>query len=351
MRKEISIYTISPLLTIKEAMEKINLFLAGSTLFVVNEYNVVLGTVTDGDIRRGILNGISILDKVDSVMQKSFKFLINGSYYNDKLEEFKNKNINMIPLLDSQNKLLKVYDLTKLNSILPIDAVIMAGGRGERLKPLTDSIPKPLLRIGSKPIIEHNIDRLIFNGIDHFHISVNYLGNLIKDYFEDGINKEIVIKYIDEEKPMGTIGAVSKIGNSIKNDNVLLMNSDLLTNIDYADFYKKFIESEADMIVATIPYHVDVPYAVMEINKSEEVVSFKEKPRYTYYSNAGIYLFKKELINLIPTNEKFDATHFMEKIIAEKKKLISYPVLGYWLDIGRMDDYYKAQEDIKHLKM
>lgn len=348
---DINLYKVNLEISIKEAMEKINSFPKASTLFVVNNNDIVVGTLTDGDIRRGLLKGLSINESIENVIQKSFKYLVKGSYYNDKLEEFKNKNINIIPLLDAENKLLKVYDLTKLNSILPIDAVIMAGGRGERLKPLTDSIPKPLLRIGSKPIIEHNIDRLILNGVDHFHISVNYLGKLIKDYFEDGISKEIVIKYIDEEKPMGTIGSVSKIVNSIRNDNVLLMNSDLLTNIDYADFYKKFIESEADMIVATIPYHVDVPYAVMEINRSEEVVSFKEKPRYTYYSNAGIYLFKKELINLIPTNEKFDATHFMEKIIAEKKKLISYPVLGYWLDIGRMDDYYKAQEDIKHLKM
>jgi NDP-sugar pyrophosphorylase family protein len=140
------------------------------------------------------------------------------------------------------------------------------------------------------------------------------------------------------------------VKNEITHDNVLLMNSDLLTNIDYADVYKKFVELNADMLVATIPYHVDVPYAVMEINKNDEVQSFKEKPRYTYYSNAGIYIFKKELMSLIPKGEKFDATHFMEKIIASEKKLVSYPIYTYWLDIGRMDDYYKAQEDIKHLK-
>jgi NDP-sugar pyrophosphorylase family protein len=129
------------------------------------------------------------------------------------------------------------------------------------------------------------------------------------------------------------------------------MNSDLLTNIDFKDFYQKFIDSGSDMQVATIPYHVDVPYAVMNINEQEEVLSFSEKPRYTYYSNAGIYIFKKELIQLIPDNLAFDATHFMEAMIANHKKLSSYPILGYWLDIGRIEDFYKAQEDIKHIKL
>jgi NDP-sugar pyrophosphorylase family protein len=127
------------------------------------------------------------------------------------------------------------------------------------------------------------------------------------------------------------------------------MNADLLTNIDYEDFYAKFVSSKADMLVATIPYSVDVPYAIMDINDKQEVLSFREKPRFTYYSNAGIYLFKKELIDLIPANDSFDATHFMERVIASKKKLLSYPILGYWLDIGRPEDYEKAQEDVKHI--
>jgi NDP-sugar pyrophosphorylase family protein len=122
-----------------------------------------------------------------------------------------------------------------------------------------------------------------------------------------------------------------------------------LTNIDFGDFYAKFISSKTDMLVATIPYTVDVPYAIMDINEKEEVTGFSEKPRFTYYSNAGIYLFKKELINLIPNNEAFDATHFMEQVIASKKRLLSYPILGYWLDIGRIEDFHKAQEAVKHV--
>ncbi len=156
------------------------------------------------------------------------------------------------------------------------------------------------------------------------------------------------VNFVREDKPLGTIGSVKLIKN-FSNNVILLMNSDLLTNIDFDDFYKKFIESEADMQVATVPYHIDIPYAIMDINDRSEVVSFSEKPRYTYYSNAGIYLFKKELVKLIPENCPFDATHFMEAVIADKKRLISYPILGYWLDIGRIDDFYKAQEDVKHI--
>jgi NDP-sugar pyrophosphorylase family protein len=172
------------------------------------------------------------------------------------------------------------------------------------------------------------------------------------EQIENGINENKIdntnFNFVKEDRPLGTIGSV-KLINTFSSDVVLLMNSDLLTNIDFQDFYKKFIDSGSDMLVATIPYHVDVPYAVMNIGENEEVLSFSEKPRYTYYSNAGIYIFKKELIGLIPDNMAFDATHFMEVVIANNKKLSSYPILGYWLDIGRIEDFYKAQEDIKHL--
>ncbi|MCC6369593.1 MAG: NTP transferase domain-containing protein, partial [Bacteroidia bacterium] len=274
---------------IKEALEKLNEFPAGSTLFVVDEETQkVKGTLTDGDIRRGLLKNLSINSNVNDVMRSTFRYLTKGNYYNEKIAEFKEDKIKTVPLIDADGKLLKVYDLTELKNVLPLDAVIMAGGKGERLKPLTDTVPKPLLAIGSKPIIEHNIDRLAMNGIDNFYLSVNYLAHLIKDYFKDGDSKNISIKYIDEDKPLGTIGAVSKI-KDFEHEHILVMNSDLLTNIDFADFYKDFITNNADVAVATIPYKVDIPYAVIETNNNV-VMALKEKPSYTYYSNAGIYL-------------------------------------------------------------
>lgn len=334
---------------IKNALEKLNSFPAGSTLFVIDATSSkVIGTLTDGDVRRGLLRNLSIDNSVMEVMRSPFRYLTKGNYYNDLISQFKEDKIKTIPLIDREGRLLKVFDLTELKNVIPVDAVIMAGGRGERLKPLTDRLPKPLLIIGNKPIIEHNIDRLALNGVENFYLSVNYLADLIKEHFGDGGSKNITIKYIDEDKPLGTIGAVSKI-NDFEHEHILLMNSDLLTNIDFADFYKDFIENQADVAVATTPYKVDIPYAVIETEKNR-VKALKEKPSYTYYSNAGIYLIKKKLLSNIPFDSFHNATDFLDNALLRADKVISYPILGYWLDIGKPEDYLKAQSDIKHLE-
>jgi NDP-sugar pyrophosphorylase family protein len=223
----------------------------------------------------------------------------------------------------------------------------MAGGRGLRLKPLTDNIPKPLLKVGEKPIIQHNIDRLASFGIDDYWISLNYLGELIESHLKTELNKNINVEYVWEKEPLGTIGAASKIDN-FQHEFILVMNSDLLTNVDYEKFFLDFLEKDADLAVVTIPYQVSIPYAVLE-TRNGTVESFKEKPTYTYYSNGGIYLMKKKVLNLIPKNTFFNTTDLMEILIKEKCKLISYPFSGYWLDIGKHDDFEKAQFDIKNL--
>ncbi|MCD6068710.1 MAG: Nucleotidyl transferase [Bacteroidetes bacterium] len=340
--------TISPNGKLKDAMEKINFVPAGSTLFVIDDSSQkVVGTLTDGDIRRGLLKGITIEDEVHKVMKTSFRYLTKGNYYNDKINNFLSLKLKTIPLLDDDGKLLKIYDLTILKSVLPIDVVFMAGGKGERLYPMTQNTPKPLLPIGNKPILEHNLDRLLLNGVENFYISVNYLGHMIKDHFKDGSHKNARISYIDEDRPLGTIGAVSKI-DDFRNETVLIMNSDLLTNIDFAGFYKEFITQNADVAIAAIPYKVSIPYAVME-TKDNIVSELKEKPTYTYYSNAGMYLIKRKLLETIPRDTFYNATEFLDQAIERSDKVISYPMIEYWLDIGRPDDYLKAQEDIKHL--
>jgi NDP-sugar pyrophosphorylase family protein len=223
----------------------------------------------------------------------------------------------------------------------------MAGGKGQRLMPLTESTPKPLLIIGEKPIIEHNIDRLALFGIDNFWISINYLGDKIQSYFEDGSNKNIRIQYVKEDRPLGTIGAVSLISD-FKHDFVLITNSDILTNLDYEHFFLDFIKQDADMAIVTIPYNVNIPYAVLDI-KDGQVLGFKEKPSFTYYSNGGIYLFKRRILENIPINEFFNATDLITKLIDLKMSIYSYPLTEYWLDIGNHDDFKKAQNDVKSL--
>jgi NDP-sugar pyrophosphorylase family protein len=226
--------------------------------------------------------------------------------------------------------------------------MIMAGGRGKRLSPLTDHIPKPMLPLGDKPILEHNIDRLISYGIKKIYISVKYLGEQLEAYFGDGSSKGIEIKYIWEDEPLGTAGALALV-EQFNSEFLLLMNSDLFTDVDFEDLYLDLINEKADMVVASTSYKVDVPFAVFETNE-RQIQNFKEKPSYVYHSNAGIYMFKSSLINKIPKNKFYNITDLMEELVNEKGKLIHNPILGYWIDIGSPADYKRAQELIKHIK-
>ena len=337
--------------TIKQAMEALN-GLEGKyslTLFVVNENNHLLGTLTDGDIRRGLLDGKNISDSLETIMFKNFRFLQRNKFGLKEIDNLKKDEIELVPLLDENKQIIRIIVLSEKKSILPVDAFIMAGGEGKRLRPLTIDLPKPLLKVGDKPILEHNIDRLQSFGVDNIYMSVNYLADKIEDFFSDGSTKDIKISYVKENKALGTIGSLALVEDFI-HDTVLVMNSDLLTNIDFEDFYRRFVKSNADMAVAGMPYKVDVPYAIMEVD-GEKVTSFKEKPTYTFYSNAWIYLIKRKLIELIPKNDFYNATDLMERIISDGFHLVYYPILGYWLDIGQHDDYKKAQEDIKHIKL
>ena len=176
------------------------------------------------------------------------------------------------------------------------------------------------------------------------------MADQLRDYFKDGSSKFLNIKYVQEGKPLGTIGSILLV-EDFKHDDIIVMNSDLLTNIDFADFYKLYKAKDADMAVAATTYNVDIPYAVLEVDNSNMVKSLKEKPRYTFYSNAGIYILKKKLLKMIPHNAYFDITDLMEKILELKLKLVTYPINGYWLDIGKHEDLKKAQEDIKHIKL
>jgi dTDP-glucose pyrophosphorylase len=340
-------YIIGSNKQIRDALTKINDFSMGQSLvlFVINEIEQILGSITDGDIRRGLLKGLKLEDSVQLVMNTDYHFLKSNFTLND-IKKLREKLIDIVPLVDENNKIVKFINFKRIKSILPLDVVIMAGGKGKRLKPLTDEVPKPLLKIGDKTIIEHNIDRLTKYGINNFFVAVNHFKEQIIDYLKNKQNVEI--NYTEEPFAMGTIGAVSLI-KEFKNENVLILNADLLTNMDFEDFYEQFIEENADLSVASIPYDIDVPYAVLETNDNE-IKSFAEKPTYTYHSNGGIYLVKKELLKLIP-QKKFDAIEFMQLLIDKNYKVTYFPILDYWLDIGNDTNYRKALVDIKHLRL
>jgi dTDP-glucose pyrophosphorylase len=332
--------------TVKKALELLNVLAPDSILFVVDKEGRLIGSLTDGDVRRGLLNDFTLASPIDEIIQPNPHFIKKGDYDIQKIITYREKLFRILPVVDENMKVVNVINFRTIKSYLPVDTVIMAGGRGQRLQPLTNKIPKPLLKVGDKPIMEHNLDRLASYGIDDFWLSVNYLGDQIENYFGSGKEKNIKIEYVWETEPMGTIGSVSKIKN-FEHNFVLVTNSDLLTNIDYENFFLEFIKQGADMSVLTIPYQVNIPYAVLE-TKEGIIMGLKEKPNYTYYSNGGVYLIKKNILNHIPENSFFNSTDLIESLIANEYKVVSYPFSGYWLDIGKHEDYNKAQEDINN---
>ncbi len=334
--------------SILEALQMLNSMsdVSRLILFVEDDDKKIIGSLTDGDVRRDLLINKNLNEPIEKVCNKNFTYIEDGySFIN--LNSYRAKDLKILPVLNKNKQFIKLIDLDKTQSILPLECMIMAGGRGKRLSPLTDKTPKPMLKLGGKPIIEHNIDRLISYGIQKFYISVKYLGEQIENYFGDGSSKGVSIEYIWEDTPLGTAGALSLV-ECFNTEHVLLINSDLFTNADFEDLYLTMLDSEAVMAVASTEYKVSVPYAVFETD-GHFLKNFKEKPTYIYQSNAGIYILHKDIVAKIPKNEFYDITDLMEQIIKEGKKLIYNPILGYWIDIGKPIDYEQAENFIKHI--
>lgn len=343
-----SLHIISSNSRIIDALIKINSFVSiPLVLFVTDEENRMIGTLTDGDIRRALIRGVNVEDSITKAINRNFNFLREG--INDdvvNIHRQREMKMRLIPILDKENRILEIVNLEKYKTILPIDAVLMAGGKGERLRPLTEKTPKPLIKVGEKCIIDYNIDNLISFGVKNISVTVNYLGEQLEEHFaepRDGIK----INTVREPKFLGTIGSI-KFVDAFHNDTILVMNSDLFTNIDFEDFLLHFKQHDADMSVAAVPYVVKVPYGVFKL-EGRNIKGITEKPTISYYANAGIYLIKKKLLNLIPENEFYNATDFIDKLISLGNKVIRYPISGYWIDIGQHDELERAREIVKHI--
>ena len=332
--------------TVLEALAAINES-KNLTIFIIDDNGVLSGTLTDGDVRRYLLKGGQLSDGVMNAAHKDYaKVFFNDVDVLRKLKEFKSRGIKQVPSVDDDGKIVDIYDLVSYKSHLPIDAVLMAGGKGERLRPLTEKTPKPLLPVGDKCIIDHNVDRLISYGVKHISVTVNYLKERLEEHYAEPRNGVKVNTY-REPKFLGTIGSI-KFVESFYNDSILVMNSDLFTNIDYEDFYLHFKQHNAEMSVAAVPYDVSIPYGILDLD-GRDIKGLLEKPKYNYYANAGIYLIKKSALAEIPDDAFFNATDLVEKLIAENKKVIRYPLNGTWIDIGNPQEYQKAKDLVKHL--
>ena len=343
-------FLISKSSSLLQSLKKIDSLIDVSlTLFVLDVQNKVVGTLTDGDIRRYLVSGGQLQDETSKAMHTKFSF-VSADEENivAKLRELKSRDITLVPALDNEGCIVNIYDLTNYKSHLPIDAVLMAGGKGERLRPLTEKTPKPLLEVGGKCIIDHNVDRLISYGVKHINVTINYLGEQIEEHFATP-REGIQVRTFREPKFLGTIGSI-KFVDTFYNDTVLVMNSDLFTNIDYEDFFLHFQQHDAEMSVAAVPYNVSIQLGILDLD-GRNIKGLIEKPKYNYYANAGIYLIKKRALAEIPEDTFFHATHLIEKLISQGKKVIRYPLNGTWIDIGTHQEYERAKELVKHLKM
>lgn len=330
-------YIISENASLKEALRRLN-ELSGDvmTLLVVDAEGRMSGTLTDGDIRRALIAGASLDHPVDQAMHRDFRFLrADDNASPCALRPLRDKGIKLLPVLDSGRKITRLIDLRRTKALLPVSALIMAGGKGERLRPLTLDTPKPLLKIGGKPIIDYNIEALAAVGIDDIKVSVNYLADQLEDHFSG-----TKIQCVREASPLGTIGALAHI-DDFRHSTVLVMNSDLLTDISFEDMYARHEAEGADITIAATTYTQAVPYAILQ-TEGDRVVALEEKPIYSYYANAGIYLLSPKATALVDPGRRTDATDLIERAIRLGLKVIYFPITGTWIDIGSPVDYRHA---------
>lgn len=341
-------------ITAKESLERINNLNLDKVLFLIDEQKKLVGSLTDGDLRRGLLSGLTINDLALEFAQKRPAFINVSNISVNSITSLR-KEFEIVPVLNDNMNIVDIINFRIQSSYLPVDAVLMAGGLGSRLKPLTNNTPKPLLKVGNKSSIQHNIDRLSKFGIKNYFFCLNHMKEKIEDHLNEiYIQKQDLgfkLTYVHEKFAMGTIGAISLIKN-FKNDSILLTNSDVITKLDYEQFFLDFKKKNADLSMITVPYSVNIPYGVTSIETSDNsIVSLEEKPNYTHYCNAGIYLLKKSIISEIPKNKHFNATDLVKKLIYNKYKVISYPTHDYWMDIGSIEDFNQANKDIKNLDL
>jgi dTDP-glucose pyrophosphorylase len=312
---------------------------------VVDSYMHILGTVTDGDIRRGLLKGLPMDTPIQEVMNRFPVYEKKGKdvlYYKELMQKLK---LKQLPIVNQEKQIQHIFFIDDVEETLKKEniVILMAGGLGTRLRPLTDHVPKPMLKVGDKPILETIIDSFKVLGFSNFILSVNYKKEMIKDYFQDGSHLGVNISYIEETKRLGTAGALSLLIDQPQHP-FFVMNGDLLTKINFEqllDFHKE-TNSMATMCVRE--YEYQIPFGVIETD-NHRLLSIEEKPVHKSFVNAGIYVLNPEMLEFIPNNEFYDMPELFKTLMNEKQEVSVFPLREYWLDIGKMDDYKKADQE------
>ncbi|MGI2201453.1 nucleotidyltransferase family protein [Shewanella baltica] len=342
---------ITPSATILEALEVINRE-ALQIALVINEDHHLIGVVTDGDIRRALLRNLSLTDSIATVMNTNPTVAQIGTHRKQLIDLMESKGILAVPLVDD-GKLVGLESLQNVaNKNRYLNPVfIMAGGFGTRLRPLTDNCPKPMLKVGDKPILETVINSFIKSGFSNFYISTHYMPEVIKQYFGDGSKLGVKISYVYEETPLGTGGALGLLPDDmVRGLPLIMINGDVLTNVDFQRLLSYHIESDADATMCVREYDFQIPYGVIEGDGSR-ITSMVEKPIHRFFVNAGIYVVSPRVLSSVNKNQKIDMPTLLEMHMVERQKVLMFPILEYWLDIGRMEDFNRAQLDIHTLGM
>ncbi|OIO38527.1 MAG: alcohol dehydrogenase [Candidatus Omnitrophica bacterium CG1_02_49_16] len=337
--RETLVKPATPVRKVIETIDKGSMQIA----LVVDAKNRLIGTVTDGDVRRGILKGISLDEAVERIMRKDPIFAHMNELRENILTLMKKKEIHQLPILDTAGCVVGIQMRDNISKAVIHDnlVIIMAGGLGSRLRPLTENTPKSLLAVGKKPILETIIDNFVEFGFQRFYLAVNYKDEMIRAHFGDGSKWNIEIRYIAEAQKLGTAGALSLLPEKLDKP-FFVMNGDLLTKVNFLQLLHFHRENKAAATMCVREYDFQVPYGVVKIRENHTVEKVDEKPVQRFFVNAGIYVLEPKMLRLIPKNKRFDMTQLFEKSMMNKYAATAFPIREYWLDIGRVADLEKA---------
>jgi len=340
---------VTPSMSVQEVMECIDRNAKGIALVVDEEFHLI-GTITDGDIRRSILSGMNLDLPVQQVLDRRQSYATPFTAYvgtpdSELLHMMTERGIRHIPLLNEGDQVVDVALLSELvkEYELPLRAIVMAGGYGTRLRPLTDDLPKPMLPIGDRPLLEIIVNGLREAGIRQVNVATHYKGEMIAEHFKDGQDFGVDIRYVQEDQPLGTAGALSLLEES--DEPLLVINGDILTRVDFHAMLNFHREHNADLTVAVRQYEFRVPYGVIDTDGTA-VKGISEKPLVRQFINAGIYLLNPSIRHLVPNGQHYDIPDLIQQLLKEKRPVVCFPIREYWLDIGKSDHYDQAKIDV-----
>ncbi len=340
-------FLVSPKTTVLETLKRMESNDKG-ILFVVDDEKRLLGAITNGDIRRWIINNGDLQGTIDTIMNRDPKTIYTGE--NKEISEYIIINpVTALPVIDSEGVILDIIFKEEIDrkksSIAKVPVVIMAGGKGTRLYPYTKILPKPLIPIGDVPIMERIIDRFQAFGVNSFYVTVNYKKSMIKTYFSEA-KRNCKIRYVEEGRPLGTAGSLALIKEKFKKP-FILTNCDILIHTDYESVYKHHKESGNELTIVTALKNIAVPYGIIDSDKNGGISAIREKPKFSYFVNTGMYVLNPELVKEIPPNTIFHMTHLANKLLEENRKVGMYPISeDSFLDMGEFEEMHRMEEKL-----